>query len=43
MYFAAMKIGGVGQINQLLWSTEAWCDHSQQRGRGRMYGTTGVQ
>lgn len=22
MYFAAMKIGGVGQINQLLWSTE---------------------
>lgn len=22
MYFAAMKMGGVGQINQLLWSTE---------------------
>lgn len=22
MYFAAMKMDGVGQINQLLWSTE---------------------
>lgn len=22
MYFAAMKVGGVGQINQLLWFTE---------------------
>lgn len=22
MYFAAMEVGGVGQINQLLWCTE---------------------
>lgn len=35
MYFAAMKMGGVGQVNQLLWSAE-WSGETRASREGEV-------